>query len=128
MDEGALVPAWGQAVRGRERQALQVFGEVLAYYERLRAAGEVTSFEPIALEPTGGSLAGLLIISGDLEKLSRLRVSEEFQRLSARTLHIVDHFGVYGAYLGPALQRVYATWGAEAAALTSDGVGAAGAT
>jgi hypothetical protein len=117
MDQGALVVVWGQAVRGREQQALEVFGEALAYYGRLQAAGEITSFEPVALEPSGGDLAGFLIIRGEAARLNRLRMSEEFLRLNSRSLHIVDHFGVHTAYLGDALQRLYADWGAQAAEL-----------
>ena len=119
MSDGALVVTWGQAVRGREHQALEVFGEALAYYARLQAAGEIESFEPVALEPSGGTLAGLLLIRGDPEKLSRVRGSEEFLRLNNRSLHIVDNFGVHTASLGERLQRLYADWGAQSAALTA---------
>lgn len=116
-DQAALVVVWGQAVRGREQQALEVFGEALAYYDRLRAAGEITSFEPVALEPNGGDLAGFLILRGEPARLNRIRASEEFMRLNSRSLHIVDHFGVHTGYLGDALQRLYADWGAQAAEL-----------
>jgi hypothetical protein len=117
MDQAALVVVWGQAVRGREQQALEVFGEALAYYGRLREAGEIASFEPVALEPSGGDLAGFLILRGEPARLNRIRTSEEFLRLNNRSLHIVDHFGVHTAYLGDALQRLYADWGSQAAAL-----------
>jgi hypothetical protein len=117
MSDGALVVTWGQAVRGREHQALEVFGEALAYYARLQAAGEIESFEPIALEPGGGTLAGLMVIRGDPEKLSRLRGSDEFLRLNNRTLHIVDNFGVHTGFLGQRLQQLYADWGTQSAAL-----------
>jgi hypothetical protein len=128
MTNGALVVVWGQAVRGREQLALEVFGEVLAYYGRLRQAGEIESFEPIALEPSGGVLAGLLIARGDPARLQRIRLSDEFLRLSNRSLHVVDNFGVHTAHLGDDLQRVYANWGAQAQALTASLAGAPIAT
>jgi hypothetical protein len=123
-DEGALVIVWGQAVRGREHQALEVFQEALAFYGRLQQAGEITSFEPVALEPSGGALAGLLVLRGDAARLQRLRTSEEFLRLSSRSMHIVDNYGVHTGFLGEALQRLYADWGAQAAALQSATTGA----
>ena len=126
MTNGALVVVWGQAVRGREQHALEVFTEVLAYYGRLQRAGEIDSFEPVALEPSGGTLAGFLIARGDAAQLQRIRLSDEFLRLSNRSLHVVDNFGVHGAYLGDDLQRLYANWGAQAQALTSSLAGAAG--
>lgn len=119
MTNGALVMVWGQAVRGREQHALVVFNEVLGYFGRLQRAGEIDSFEPVALEPSGGTLAGFLLARGDPAQLQRIRLSDEFLRLSNRSLHVVDHFGVHGAHLGDDLQRLYANWGAQAQALTS---------
>lgn len=124
--DGALVIVWGQAVRGREHQALDVFQETLAYYGRLQQAGEITSFEPVALEPSGGALAGFILLRGDAARLQRLRTSEEFLRLDNRALHIVDNFGVHTGFLGEAMQRLYADWGAQAAALQSTRAGADG--
>ena len=117
MPEAALFVGWGQAVRGREQQALQVFREVLEFYGRLQQAGEITGFEPVALEPHGGDLAGFLLIRGDRERLQRLRGSEDFLRLNNRALQVVDGFGVVTAFLGDDLQRLYADWGAQAAEL-----------
>ena len=122
--EGALVIVWGQAVRGREHQALEVFQESLAYYTRLQQAGEITSFEPVALEPSGGSLAGFTLIRGDAARLQRLRISEEFLRLNNRVLHIVDNFGVHTGFVGENMQRLYADWGAQAVALQPTRTGA----
>jgi hypothetical protein len=123
-EEGALVIVWGQAVRGREHQALEVFQEALAFYGRLEKSGEITSFEPVALEPNGGTLAGFIVLRGDTERLQGVRMSEEFRRLNNRTLHIVDNFGVHTGFRGDALQRLYADWGAQAGALLSAKTGA----
>lgn len=97
MADAALFVGWGNAVRGRERQALKVFGEAAEYYTRLQAAGEIESFEPIFLEPHGGDLAGFFLVRGDQEKLARLRTSTDFARLNARAGLIVEGFGVVGA-------------------------------
>ncbi len=65
MAMGALFIGWGQAVHGREQKALEVFQEALRYSGRLQQDGEIQSFEPVALEPHGGDLAGFLLINGD---------------------------------------------------------------
>lgn len=127
MSNGALVMVWGQAVRGREQHALEVFNEVLAFFGRLQQEGEIESFEPVALEPSGGPLAGFLLVRGDPAGLQRLRLSEAFTRLTNRSLHIVDDFGVHVGFLGADLQRLYADWGAQAQALTSSLAGRAAA-
>jgi hypothetical protein len=117
MSMGALFVGWGVAVRGRENKALQLFQEVLGYYARLQQQGEIQSFEPIALEPHGGDLEGFLLIKGDAAKLARLRVSDEFIAFNTRAQLLVDNFGVTGAFLGEDLQRLFADFGKQAAAL-----------
>ena len=127
-EEGALVVVWGQAVRGREHQALEVFQESLTFYGRLQQAGEITSFEPVALEPSGGTLDGFTLLRGDAARLQRLRASEEFLRLNNRALHVVDNYGVHTGFLGQTMQRLYADWGAQAVALQSARAGADAST
>ncbi len=117
MPEAALFVGWGPAVRGREQKALQVFEEAIAFYTRLQQAGEITSFEPVALEPHGGELAGFFLIRGEPERLQRVRASEEFLRLNNRAGLIVDHLGVVTAFVGDELRRLFADWGTQAAEL-----------
>jgi hypothetical protein len=110
MAEAALFIGWGEVVPGRERQAQRVFDEAVAYWTRLQQQGELESFEPVALEPHGGDLAGFCLLRGERERLSRLRYSEEFRRLDARALLVVRKFGVVGADLGEDLRRTFATY------------------
>jgi hypothetical protein len=117
MATGALVIGWGPAVRGREHKALQVFNEAIQYYTQLQQQGTIESFEPVALEPHGGDLAGFLLIRGDREKLNALRTSEEFLRLNNRAALIVDNFGVITAFIGEELQRLFADFGTQASEL-----------
>jgi hypothetical protein len=113
----ALFIGWGPAVRGREQKALQVFQEALQYYGRLQQQGDIQSFEPVALEPHGGDLAGFLLVKGDADKLARLRVSDEFIALNTRAQLIVEDFGVAGAFVGEGLQSLFEEFGKQAAAL-----------
>jgi hypothetical protein len=117
MAGAALVIGWGQAVRGREQKALQVFGEAIQYYTRLQQQGEIESFEPVALEPHGGDLAGFLLVKGDPDKLARIRASDEFIALNTRVLLVVENFGVAGAFIGDSLQNLFADFGQQIASL-----------
>ncbi|HEU4643215.1 MAG TPA: hypothetical protein VFS44_12245 [Gemmatimonadaceae bacterium] len=117
MPDAALFIGWGPAVRGREKQALQVFDEVVAYYTRLQQSGEITSFEPVALEPHGGDLDGFLLIHGDRDRLARLRTSEEFLRLNIRGSLVVDRLGVVTAWVGDELRKQFADFGEQAGTL-----------
>jgi hypothetical protein len=118
MATGALVIGWGPTVRGRELKALQVFNEAIQFYTRLQQQGTIESFEPVALEPHGGDLAGFLLIRGDREKLNAIRTSEEFLRLNNRAALIVDNFGVITAFIGEELQRQFADFGTQASELS----------
>ena len=105
MADAGLFIGWGEVVRGRETEALEVFNETIGYYSRLQEEGTIESFEPVFLEPHGGDLNGFILLRGDAEKLASLRVSEEFTQLATRATLIVDGFGIVGADLAERLQR-----------------------
>jgi hypothetical protein len=105
MADAGLFIGWGEVVRGRESEAIELFNETLGYYGRLQEEGTIDSFEPVFLEPHGGDLNGFILIRGEAEKLASLRVSEEFTQLSLRVTLIVDGFGVVGADLAERMQR-----------------------
>lgn len=107
MANAAIFIGWGAAVVGREQQALQVFQEAVQYWTRLQQQGAIESFEPLALEPHGGDLAGFCLIKGDRQQLSQLRYSDEWQRLNVRAETVVTHIGVVDAHLGEGLQRLF---------------------
>jgi hypothetical protein len=118
MADSALFIGFGTAVRGRERQAVTVFGEVFGYYNRLQQEGEIESFEPVLLEPHGGDLAGFFLLRGDAEKLARVRASAEFERFTLRGDLVVEHVGVIGAVLGDRLVAQLGAFGEQVADLT----------
>jgi hypothetical protein len=100
MADFGLFVGFGYPVRGRERQAVKVFGEALEYYARLQQQGEIDSFETVFLESHGGDLNGFTLVRGDRDKLASIRTSDEFLRLSLRADLITEGFGVIGAILG----------------------------
>jgi len=105
-------------VRGRERQAIQVFNEAFEYYARLQQDGEIESVEPVLFEPHGGELNGFFLLRGDKDKLARVRNSEEFERLTARAGLIVEHLGIVGSYLGERLMSQMGMFGQQVEELT----------
>ncbi len=113
----ALFIGWGPVVHGREQQALQVFNEALTYYGELQQQGQIEAFEPVALEPHGGDLSGFLVLRGDPDSLSRVRTSEEFQRLVQRGALVVENFGVVSAFVGDQLNWQFGLFQQEANAL-----------
>jgi hypothetical protein len=105
MADAGLFVGFGNPVRGRESQAVELFNETIGWYTRLQEEGEIESFEPVFLEPHGGDLGGFILIRGDAEKLSALRVSDEFTQFVIRASLYVDSIGVVGADMNERLQR-----------------------
>src|SRR5436309_773091 len=101
----ALFIGWGAVVRGREKQALQVFQESMEYYGKLQRDGRIEGFDVLLLAPHGGDLNGLVVLRGDRKGLADIRFSDDFERLLARASAIVDSAGVVPAYGGEALAQ-----------------------
>jgi hypothetical protein len=104
MADAGLFIGFGDPVRGRESQAIELFNETIAWYTQLQEDGEIESFEPVFLEPHGGDLGGFILIRGDAEKLSALRVSDEFTQFTIKASLVVDSIGVVGADMNERLQ------------------------
>lgn len=117
MAAGVLFIGWGPAISGREQQALKLFGEAVAYWTRLQQQGVISSFEPVALEPHGGELSGFVLLRGDDERLSRLRIDPDFVDLNTRAQLVVQNLGVVYGFVGEELQRLFAGIGKHAAEL-----------
>jgi hypothetical protein len=105
MADAGLFIGWGAPVRGREAKGLEVFSEALGSYGRMQQEGVIEGFETALLEPHGGDLQGFVLIRGSEEKLARLRVDDEFVRLSTRASLVVEGVGVIGAALGDGLEQ-----------------------
>ncbi len=110
----ALFVGWGPVVRGREKQALQVFQESMEYYGRLQQEGQIESFEAFLLAPHGGDMDGFIILRGDRTKLAEVRFSDEFERMTVRAASIIDSLGIVPAYTGEALGQQMALFQAAA--------------
>jgi hypothetical protein len=118
MADSGLFVGFGYPVRGREQQAVKVFGEAVEYYTRLQQQGEIESFEPVLLEAHGGELGGFFLLRGEQDKLAHLRGSAEFERLTVRAQLIADDIGVVGALLGDRLATEMATFSQQVTELT----------
>jgi hypothetical protein len=105
MADFAIFVGWGEVIAGREEQATRVFGETMEYFGRLQQQGEIASIEPFFLEPHGGDLNGFFLARGERDALSRIRNSEEFDRVVLRATMVVDHVGVVSATTGQELNR-----------------------
>jgi hypothetical protein len=110
MADYGLFIGWGTPARGREQKTLQVFSEAMEYYQRLQQEGTIESFHTVLLEPHGGDLNGFALLMGNRDKLAALRWQDDFQRLNARALLVVEGFGVVGATIDGGLAQLMGTY------------------
>jgi hypothetical protein len=106
MADEALFFGWGEVVRGREREAVEVFNEAMQYYGSLQQGGAIESVDAWFLAPHGGDLAGFFLLRGEREQLDEIQRSPEFERLQTRAAMVVDRTGTVNAYTGEALGRL----------------------
>src|SRR3989442_9710802 len=114
MTDAALFIGWGATAPGRERKAVELFGESLRFLTNLVVEGRIAAVEPFFLEPHGGDLEGFFVVRGDREQIDRIRASDDFQRLAVKAQVLVQNFGVVGATTGEQLNK-HMAWFAEAA-------------
>ena len=105
MADFGIFIGFGNPRPGREAAANKVFEEAFAYWTGLQAAGEIESFETVLLEPHGGDLNGFFLIRGEPERLARVRMSPELQRLSNRATAVGEALGIVTAVLDAAAIR-----------------------
>jgi len=92
MANGAIIITWGNPVRGREMQSLDVFGRALGYWDEQAKEGRIHGHhEYFAISGNATQRAGTMVIDGELEELSRLMVNDENTRLLAEASMIVDN-------------------------------------
>ena len=110
MANQALFLGWNRPARGREEQAMKLWGKTMEYYGKLQAEGRIESFEPVLLTAHGGDLNGFFLIRGDAEKLSEIRREDDFVDFVIEGGYCLGGFGVITAYIGEGLEAVFNNW------------------
>jgi hypothetical protein len=105
MTDRALFVGFGAPVRGREERAVEVFGEFVEMFGRMRSDGRIDSMDVTLLDPHGGDLGGFFMVHGSETQCAALTNDEEFRRACIDASLIVDNFGVVPAATGEAVNR-----------------------
>ena len=110
MANQALFMGWNRSVRGREEQAMKLWGKTMEYYGKLQAEGRIESFEPVILTAHGGDLNGFFLIRGEGKNLDAIRREEEFINFIIEAGYCLDSFGVINGFIGEGLEAVFNNW------------------
>ena len=93
MSDAGVMIGWDKVAVGREKQAMVVWADALAYYDKARANGEIEKFDVIGFQ--GGStgslgLLGAIVVRGEETQLDTFLASDEFSRQMQRASLVVD--------------------------------------
>ncbi|HEY0631046.1 MAG TPA: hypothetical protein VGC98_03240 [Thermoleophilaceae bacterium] len=120
MADRALFIGWGEAVRGREERALEVFNEWVGMLGRMQSEGRIEGMDVTLLDAHGGELGGFFQVHGSAEQCAALQSDDEFRRAVIDATLIVDKFGVVSAVTGEGVSREMQMFG-EAVSKVGDG-------
>ena len=93
--ETGLMIRWGKVIPGREEQALALFTEAVAYYEDLKKAGKLTSYEPFLRRTADFAVEqGFFILKGPVQEIFAIMESDAYKDFTTKGLLLLDHFTV----------------------------------
>jgi hypothetical protein len=110
MSKGSLIVGWGEIIPGREKAAQRTLKSAMQYCVRLQQEGKIDRFEVVILEPHGSDLNGFVLITGDKGTIAQLRTENEFVSVMIGVQLVHRNVRVVGAYVGAALQSLFAIW------------------
>ena len=105
-----LFCGWTQPARGREQQAVRVFGEWVEMLGGAKTKGAIKDFTPVFLNPHGGDLGGFFLITGEPTKLDAFTTSEDFQKAMTRAQIAVDGMGLVRGLTGEEIAKQMARY------------------
>jgi len=110
MADSVLFLGWNRPTRGREEQAMKLWGKSVEYYSQLQADGRIENFEPVLLTAHGGDLNGFFLIRGETQKLSEIRLEDTFIDLVIEAGYCLDGFGAVSGFTGDGVNDIFARW------------------
>ena len=110
MSSNVIVFSWNRSLPGREPISGKHFQEFVEYLSTQQRNGSIESFEPVLLEPHGGTMNGFFLIRGEASKLSELTASPEWVRHQVRAVLHLDGASAVRGVTGPGVQERMALW------------------
>jgi hypothetical protein len=95
MGDYGHVVSWRGIRSGREKQALEVWGEALELYEKGVANSKIESYETVLFEPSAGGLPiGMTIVWGSQDQIDTWTRDEDRVRVQAKASLTVEGLAV----------------------------------
>lgn len=84
---------WGKPIVGREEEAIELFNEVLTFFDMKKKEGTVTYFEPFLFSTTDFDLeSGFMVVKGPVTEIFKMLEEDTYKAILAKALLVVGHF------------------------------------
>jgi hypothetical protein len=110
MSSNAIVFGWNRSLPGREQLSGKHFQDFMAYLQAQKAASRIESFDPVLLEPHGGSVNGFFLIRGTSAQLTAMTDSPEWVQHQIRAELHLEGAGIWRAVVGAAVSERMGMW------------------
>lgn len=110
MSSNAIVFGWDRSLPGREQLSARHFQDFVAYLQAQKSGGRIESFDPVLLEPHGGTVNGFFLIRGTDDQIAALAASPDYIQHQIRAQLHLDGFGAWRAVAGAAVNERMAMW------------------
>lgn len=105
MSDTAIFMGWSRPAAGQIGKAFELDKALNEHCEKWKAEGTISSFTRVWLEPHGGDLNGMLLLTGEVPKLQALKQTDEWNDLVARASLVLDGFGINHAVVNKGVDR-----------------------
>src|SRR5579863_367258 len=103
MADYGLAVTWGELKPGREKKTLELWGDAVAFSDKLVANGGMERWDAVVFEPSGAYPQGVVRYFGTTEQVDALTLTQEVQTIVARGQHYLVGFGFRRFVSGDAL-------------------------
>ena len=93
-DAGVFI-AWDKVATGREKKAMEVWGDALTFYEKAKANGEIEDYQLVGFTASSSlGVLGGIAVTGTEEVLDKFTASQGFARQMQRASLVVNQLHV----------------------------------
>ena len=103
MADHGLAITWGDFKPGRERKALNLWGEAVAFNDKAVADGRIEGWDAVLFEPSGTFPAGAVRFYGTAEQIGAVTGAEDFLAFIERGQQFLFNFGFRRFLIGQAM-------------------------
>lgn len=105
MSDAAIFMGWSRPAAGQVGKAFELDKMLNDACEKWKGAGTIASFTRVWMEPHGGDLNGMLLLTGEVAKLHALKQTDEWNELVARASLVLDGFGINNAVVNKGVDK-----------------------